>query len=105
VEVRAGDLAQVEPREHGVSEVKQAKAEAVAAGRLDVLDETRRGQGREQARDGAGMEARAARQLVRAELGAAVGERVEQRDGPLDRGHPARGWLSRAGHASVRSYF
>ena len=39
LEVRAGDVAQVQPGEHRVREAQRPHAEAVAAGRGDVLDE------------------------------------------------------------------
>ncbi len=81
-EVRAGDLANVEAREHRVREVDEPNAESVAAGRVDALDETGRSERPELARDGARRHARPARDLVRAEL-AAFCKGVEHRDRSL----------------------
>ncbi len=76
LQVRPRELAQVEPLEHGVAELDEPQREAVAAVLRHVLDEARRGERREEARDGARVDAGAARDLVRPEL-TAVGERVE----------------------------
>ena len=81
-EVGARDLAHVESREHRVREVDEADAEAVAAGRVDALDETRRSERAELARDGARRHAGPPRNLVRAEL-AAFCKGVEHRDRSL----------------------
>ena len=81
-EVRPGDLAYVEPREHGVREVDEADAEPVAAGRGDALDEAGRRQRAELTRYGARRHARAPRDLVRPEL-AALRKGVEHRDRTL----------------------
>ena len=69
-EVGARDLAHVESREHRVREVDEPDAEAVAAGRVDALDESRGGERSELARYGARRHAGAPRDLVRAELAA-----------------------------------
>ena len=61
---------------------------------------TARGERREQAGDGARVDAGAAGDLVRAEL-AAVGERVEHGERPLDGGDVADGWLSGAGRGTL----
>src|SRR5688572_1602032 len=81
-EVWAGDLANVEAREHGVREVDELNAEPVAAARVDALDETGRSERPELARDGARRHARSACDLVRAEL-AAFCKGVEHRDRSL----------------------
>ena len=98
--MRAGELAQVEPPQHGVAELDEPEPEAVAAGRRDVLDEPGGGERREQPRHRARVDARAPRELVRAEL-AAVGERVEHRERALDGGDATDGWLSGAGHGTM----
>ena len=96
-EVRPRDLADVEPREHGVREVDEADAEPVAAGRGDALDEAGSGERAELARYGARRHARAARDLVRPEL-AAFGKRVEDGDRPLGGANSAGGRLTSARH-------
>ena len=75
-EVRARDLADVEAREHRVRKVNEADAEAIASGGRDPLDEPRRSERAELARDGARRHAGPARDLVGAEL-AAVRKGVE----------------------------
>jgi hypothetical protein len=70
-----------------------------------VLDVPRRGEGREQARDGARVDAGAAGDLVRAEL-VLVGECIEDPKRTLDGGDVADGWLTGAGRGTLLlSYF
>ncbi len=104
LQVGPGERAEVEAREHRVAELDQAKRQAIPAGLRDVLDESRRGERREQARHGACVDARAPRDLVRAEL-ATVGERIEHGERPLDGGDVTDGWLTGACHAILLPTF
>ena len=65
--------------------------------REGALDEPCLDEAPELARDGARRRPGPPRQLVRAEL-AAVGERIEDRDGAAERGHPLQRRLTRSGH-------
>ena len=100
LQVRPREPAQVEAPEDGVAELEQPQREPVAARLGHVLDVPRRGERREQARDGARVDAGAAGDLVRAEL-VAVGERVEHPEGALDRGDVPDGWLTGAGRGTL----
>src|SRR3954469_23727218 len=66
----------------------------------DVLHEAGAGERREQPRDRARVDARAAGDLVRPER-AAVVERVEHCEGALDGGDVANGWLTGAGRGTL----
>ena len=94
LQMRPGDLAQIEPGEHRVPELQQAEAEPVAAGRGDVLDHPSAGKRREQPRHRARVDPRSPGDLVRAELRVAIGQRVEHGQRALDRSDVANGWLS-----------
>ncbi len=100
LEVRPGELAEVEPPEHGVPELDEPQRQAIAARLRHVLDEAGRGERREQPRDRAGVDRRATCDLVRAEL-AAVGESVEHRERALDGGDVADSWLTGAGRDTL----
>src|SRR5689334_14537033 len=71
------DVAEVEAAEHEASELQEAGAEAVAAGRRHVLDEASVCERGQEPRHRARVDARAAGDLVRTELGTLVGERIE----------------------------
>ena len=97
LEVRAGDVAEVEPSQHRVGEPEHAHAEPVAAGRRYVLDEPQPGERPELTGDGAGADPRAAGQIGRAHL-ASVGQGVEDGDGANRGLDVAGGRLTGTGH-------
>ena len=89
LEQRPREVAQVEPRERRVAEMHEPQAELPALRARLAFDEARLEQRREHARDGARVDAGAARELVRAERPAGRGQGLEQRDGALDRAERA----------------
>jgi hypothetical protein len=95
LEVGARHRADVEPGEHGVRELDEPDAEAIAA--ADVLDQLSLDERAELARHGARVRADASRDLVRAER-AAVREDVEDRKRPAGRGDALSGWLTGPRH-------
>ena len=97
LEVGSCDLADVEPGEHGVREPHDPHAEPVAAGDGIVLHEPGVRQRAELARDGAGRQLGASRDLVRPEV-AAVGERVEDGNRALRRSDPPGRGLTASRH-------
>ena len=97
LEVRAGEVADVEPSEHGVREPERAHAEPVATRRGDVLDEPDARERAELARDRARADPRPPGEVGRPEL-AAVGERVEDLDGADRRFDVSGGGLTGTGH-------
>src|SRR6185437_15124447 len=99
-EQRARELAQVAPRERRVPPVRQPQTGPVAARAGLALDEPGLGERAEQPRDGARVRAERAGELVHAARPAAVGEQVEQRDRPLDRGDRAALLPHAADHTS-----
>ena len=72
--------------EDALGQLDHARPQAVAAGRGDVLRVARGGQRGQQARDGGGVDAGRAGELVRAEVAAGGAELVEHRGGPSDGG-------------------
>ncbi len=100
LQVRPRERAQVEAPEHGVAELDEPQRQPVAPGLRDVLHEPGRRERREQARDGAGVDPGAARDLVRAEL-LPVRERVDHRQGAPDGGDMADGWFTGTGRGTL----
>jgi len=100
LQVRPRERAEVEAAEDGVAQLDQPQREPVAARLGDVLDVPRRGECREQTRDGARVDAGTAGDLVRAEL-VAVGQRIEHRERALDGGDVPDGWLTGAGRDTL----
>src|SRR6185436_9787438 len=97
LQVRPRQRAQVEAAEHRVAELDQPQREAIPARLRHVLDETRRGQRREQARYRTRVDPRPASDLVRPEL-TTVREGIEHRKRPLDGGDVADCWSTAAGN-------
>ena len=91
--------AQVEAGHHVVGEPDQVRPQPVAAGAGVVLDVPAADQRREQPRHGAGVDARAPRDLVRARLARHVEEGVQHLHGALDRFQAALGGASGGRHA------
>jgi hypothetical protein len=98
LEMRPRDLAEVEAGEDDVPELEQPQPEPVAPRVLHVLDEAPRDEGGEQPRDAAGVDARPAGDLVGAELGVRLGERVQDAERPLHGADEPDRWLSSSGH-------
>jgi hypothetical protein len=98
LEMRPGDEANVEPREHRLRELDDADAEPVPAGLRHALHEPRLDEAAELAGHRARRRPDPARELVRAEL-AAVRERVDDREPAAERRHPLPGRLTGPGHA------
>ena len=84
LEQRPREVAQVEARERRIAEVHEPQAELPALRARLALHVARVEQRREHARDRAGVDARAPRELVRAERPAGCGQRLEQCDRALD---------------------
>ncbi len=100
LQVWPGERPQVETPEDDIAELDQPQRQAVAAALRHVLDESSRGEGREEPRDRACVDSGAPRDLVRAEL-TAVRQRVEHRECTLDGGDVTDGWLTGASHATL----
>ena len=104
LQMRPGERTEVEAPEHRVAELDQPQRQAIPAGLRDMLDESRRGERRQQARDGAGVDPGAARNLVRPEL-APLGEGIEYGERPFDCGDVADGWLTGACHDMLLFFY
>jgi len=96
-EMRSCDVADIEARENGVRQVHEPDAEPIAARGGHPLDETRRCERPELARDRARCHARTPSDFVRSQL-AGISECVEDRDRSLGGANSAGGWLTGARH-------
>lgn len=86
VEDGAGNRADIEALEDVGTELEEANAEAIAAGGLDLLDQSMAGQGAEQARGGGGGDLEAAGDVVHAQRIGSLGEELEHEQRTLDGG-------------------
>ncbi len=99
-----GEGAQVEAGHHVVGQPDQVRAEPVAAGLGQVLHVAARDQRGQQARNRAGVDAGAPRQLVGAHLAGLLEERIQHAKRALDRLQAALGGSSGGRHFRIVAY-